>query len=67
MSFPNYWFEIVGWAVIAGITGSWVATGFLVVASGQMAIWAAKKHAAYRKEFGKEYPRGRKIMIPFIF
>ncbi|KZP09031.1 hypothetical protein FIBSPDRAFT_964287 [Athelia psychrophila] len=67
VSFPNYFFELIGWAVIAGITGSWVASAFAVVAGGQMAVWAAKKHAKYKKEFGKEYPRNRKIMIPFIF
>ncbi|KZP09024.1 hypothetical protein FIBSPDRAFT_931053 [Athelia psychrophila] len=67
VSFPNYFFELVGWAVIAGMTGSWVASAFAVVAGGQMAVWAAKKHANYKKEFGTEYPRNRKIMIPFIF
>jgi very-long-chain enoyl-CoA reductase len=32
-----------------------------------MGIWAAKKHSGYKKEFGKEYPKGRKAMIPFLF
>ncbi|KAF7977044.1 hypothetical protein HWV62_4812 [Athelia sp. TMB] len=67
VSVPNYFFEEVGWAVIAGLTGSWVAYGFLIVATGQMALWAQKKHRAYKKDFGKEYPRNRKAMIPFIF
>jgi very-long-chain enoyl-CoA reductase len=31
-----------------------------------MIPWALKKHRAYKKEFGKEYPPGRKAMIPFI-
>lgn len=43
-----------------------LASIFTVVAAGQMAIWAIKKHKNYKKEFGKEYPRGRKAMIPFI-
>ncbi|KAJ3838334.1 3-oxo-5-alpha-steroid 4-dehydrogenase-domain-containing protein [Lentinula raphanica] len=30
-----------------------------------MIVWALKKHAAYKKEFGKAYPK-RKAMIPFI-
>ena len=42
------------------------AYGFLIVATGQMYIWAAKKHAAYKKEFGNAYPKGRKAMFPFI-
>jgi very-long-chain enoyl-CoA reductase len=29
--------------------------------------WAAKKQRAYKKEFGKDYPRQRKAMIPFLF
>jgi hypothetical protein len=31
-----------------------------------MSVWALKKQTIYRKEFGKEYPRGRKAIIPFI-
>jgi very-long-chain enoyl-CoA reductase len=31
-----------------------------------MAAWALKKHRNYKKEFGKEYPRGRRAMFPFI-
>lgn len=40
---------------------------FIVVGTLQMGQWAAKKHRAYKKEFGKDYPAGRKAMIPFIF
>ena len=39
---------------------------FLIAAVGQMFLWALKKHRQYRKEFGAEYPRGRKAMFPFI-
>lgn len=39
---------------------------FFVVATLQMAAWALKKHRNYKKEFGKEYPRGRRAMFPFI-
>jgi very-long-chain enoyl-CoA reductase len=31
----------------------------------QMAIWAIGKHRAYKKDF-KDYPRGRKAIIPFV-
>ena len=40
---------------------------FLVVSTYQMAAWAAKKHRNYKKEFGDKYPRGRKVMFPFIY
>ena len=39
---------------------------FLVVSTYQMAVWALKKHRNYKKEFGKEYPRNRKAIFPFI-
>jgi very-long-chain enoyl-CoA reductase len=44
-----------------------VAGIFTAVSVGQMLIWAAKKHKNYKKEFGKDYPKGRKAMIPFLF
>ncbi|KAF9483212.1 hypothetical protein BDN70DRAFT_874089 [Pholiota conissans] len=66
VSFPNYFFETIAWATICVMTGSVGASIFTVVAVAQMAIWAIKKHKNYKKEFGKEYPRNRKAMIPFI-
>jgi very-long-chain enoyl-CoA reductase len=44
-----------------------VAWLFWAVSTGQMMSWAAKKQRAYKKEFGKEYPRQRKAMFPFLF
>ncbi|KAI6025055.1 hypothetical protein PISMIDRAFT_655098 [Pisolithus microcarpus 441] len=66
VSFPNYFFESVAWFTIAVMTGSFAAWIFLVVAVGQMYIWAAKKHRAYKKEFGSAYPKERRAMFPFI-
>ncbi|KIJ62849.1 hypothetical protein HYDPIDRAFT_176284 [Hydnomerulius pinastri MD-312] len=66
VSFPNYFFESIAWLSIAYMTGSWTAWAFLLVATGQMYIWAAKKHRAYKKEFGSAYPKQRKAMFPFI-
>jgi hypothetical protein len=43
------------------------AAVFVLISTGQMAIWALKKHNAYKKEFGKAYPKDRKAMIPFLF
>lgn len=43
-----------------------VAWIFTIVAGVTMAMWSIKKHKNYRKEFGKEYPRSRRAMIPFI-
>ncbi|KAF9550179.1 hypothetical protein CPC08DRAFT_715327 [Agrocybe pediades] len=67
VSFPNYFFEIVGWVFISVMTRSIGVSIFTAVATYTMGLWAAKKHRNYKKEFGKEYPRNRKAMIPFIF
>jgi very-long-chain enoyl-CoA reductase len=39
---------------------------FTVVGAVQMYFWAFKKHKRYIKEFGSRYPRGRKVLIPFV-
>ncbi|KAI0034564.1 3-oxo-5-alpha-steroid 4-dehydrogenase-domain-containing protein [Vararia minispora EC-137] len=67
VSVPNYFFETLGWTTISVMTGSYAAWFFTFVSTYQMLVWAAKKHQQYKKEFGKEYPRNRKAMIPFIF
>ncbi|KAJ3513520.1 hypothetical protein NLJ89_g2899 [Agrocybe chaxingu] len=67
VSCPNYFFEIIGWATIAGMTNSIAGYGFLAAAIWIMSIWAAKKHKNYKKDFGKEYPRGRKMLFPFVW
>ncbi|KAF8839518.1 hypothetical protein BDN67DRAFT_969912 [Paxillus ammoniavirescens] len=66
VSFPNYFFESLGWLSIAYMSGSWTAYGFFFISTGQMYLWAAKKHVAYKKEFGSAYPKQRKAMFPFI-
>ncbi|KAH9966967.1 3-oxo-5-alpha-steroid 4-dehydrogenase-domain-containing protein [Lactifluus volemus] len=67
ISCPNYFFESVAWAAVAYMSGSWAAWLFWAVSTAQMMSWAAKKQCAYKKEFGKEYPRQRKAMFPFLF
>lgn len=39
---------------------------FTAVSVGQMVLWAIKKKAAYKKEFGatKGFPKGRKAIFP---
>ncbi len=44
-----------------------IAWLFWAVSTAQMMSWAVKKQRAYKKEFGKDYPRQRKAMIPFLF
>lgn len=44
----------------ASVAGLFTLAGFY-----QMAVWALGKHRAYKKDF-KDYPRGRKAIIPFV-
>lgn len=64
VSCPNYFFEFIAWTAVCFLSTSWSAFLFNIVATGQMYIWAVKKHKGYKKEF-KEYPR-RSAMFPFI-
>jgi len=66
VSCPNYFFEAVAWTAVSILSGSLVAWLFTAASCGQMGIWAIKKHKAYKKEFGAQYPK-RKIMVPFIW
>ncbi|KAI9720492.1 MAG: 3-oxo-5a-steroid 4- dehydrogenase [Chrysothrix sp. TS-e1954] len=63
---PNYFFEAIAWAGI-WLSNRSLSTGvFVVIALGQMAIWARKKERNYRKEFGGRYKKKTFAMIPGI-
>lgn len=64
---PNYMFETIAWAGIWLVTFSLSTGVFVVIAVGQMAIWAKKKESRYRKEFGDKYSRKRFAMLPGVF
>ena len=66
VSCPHYLCEIVMWLgfnILTGFTLPGVL--FNLVGAAQMWQWAKKKHLAYRRTF-KEYPRRRKILVPFL-
>ena len=63
---PNYMFESVAWLGIIMISWSLSTVLFVVVALIQMAIWAQKKEAKYRREFGAKYRRKRYTVIPGV-
>ncbi|CAE6402704.1 unnamed protein product [Rhizoctonia solani] len=67
VSCPNYTFEIIAWVAFTLMTKSWASLIFIIAGTTPMVIWAIKKHKAYRREFGSQYPRNRKIIIPFLF
>ncbi|CAK7896018.1 very-long-chain enoyl-CoA reductase [[Candida] anglica] len=67
VSFPNYFFESLGWLFFAVLTNNWSAWLFLAISSGQMFIWAEKKHKRYLKTFGDEYKKlKRTAFIPYV-
>mmetsp|Transcript_29455 Transcript_29455/g.83074 ORF Transcript_29455/g.83074 Transcript_29455/m.83074 type:complete len:307 (-) Transcript_29455:210-1130(-) len=67
----NYTTEIYGWLAFNMATQTLGGIVYMVCGAGQMALWAATKHARLRKLFdGKEgrskYPR-RWILLPPVF
>lgn len=64
---PNYMFEAVAWVGVGLVTWSWSAAVFLAVALVPMGLWARKKEARYRREFGGRYRKKRFVMIPGIW
>lgn len=65
VSCPNYFFEIFGWVIFSIVTGSLTAWFFTIVGAIQMYLWAVKKHIRYKKEF-PDYPKSRKVLIPYL-
>jgi len=65
VSCPNYSFEILAWISFAVMTGLWSSWLFAAVGGLQMYLWAVKKHHRYLKEF-KDYPRQRKMLVPYV-
>ncbi|KAL8810067.1 MAG: hypothetical protein Q9200_002881 [Gallowayella weberi] len=64
---PNYMFETLAWLGICGVTWSLASILFAVVAVGQMGVWAQKREARYRREFGTKYQRKRFVMLPGLW
>jgi len=65
VSCANYMFESLAWllfAILVNNKSSWI---FWILSTGQMYIWAKKKHLRYLKEF-PNYPKNRKAMFPFL-
>lgn len=65
VSCPNYTYEFGSWFSFAVMTQCIPAHLFAVAGLVQMAIWAKGKHRLYCKEF-KDYPKGRKAILPFL-
>lgn len=64
---PNYLFEAIAWIGVALVNRSLSTILFIVIAVGQMGVWAWKKEKRYRKEFGDKYKRKRYAILPGIW
>ncbi|EOA91159.1 uncharacterized protein SETTUDRAFT_166959 [Exserohilum turcica Et28A] len=64
---PNYMFESMAWIGVALVNCSLSTVLFIVVAVGQMGVWAWKKEKRYRKEFGDKYKRKRYAILPGLW
>lgn len=65
VSCANYLWEFSSWVAFAFLAEVWGAWVFAACSFYQMFVWALKKHKRYHKEF-PDYPRSRKVMIPFL-
>ena len=64
---PNYMFETIAWTGIAAVTWSLSTLLFVIVAVGQMGVWAGGKEKKYRREFGDKYTKKRSVILPGIW
>nr|CAG4646396.1 EOG090X097L [Macrothrix elegans] len=65
VSCPNYTYEFGGWVAFTVMTQCLPAGLFALAGFYQMAVWALGKHRAYKRDF-KDYPSGRKAILPFV-
>jgi len=64
---PNYMFEAIAWIGVALVNWSLSTVIFILLAVGQMGVWAWKKEKRYRKEFGDKYKRKRYAILPGLW
>ena len=64
---PNYMFETIAWTGISLVTWSLSTLVFVLVAVGQMGVWASGKEKKYRREFGDRYKKKRSVMLPGVW
>ncbi|KAL9951670.1 hypothetical protein ACROYT_G044388 [Oculina patagonica] len=65
VSCPNYTYEVGAWLSFAVMTQTFSVVLFVLAGFYQMSVWAIGKHRNYRREF-KDYPKGRKAIVPFL-
>eukprot|EP00771_Trimastix_marina_P000726 gnl/Trimastix_PCT/1756.p1 GENE.gnl/Trimastix_PCT/1756~~gnl/Trimastix_PCT/1756.p1 ORF type:complete len:301 (+),score=81.84 gnl/Trimastix_PCT/1756:23-904(+) len=67
VSLPNYLCEILTWTAFNILTNATFAgVLFNICGAWQMHQWARQRHTKYLKQF-PDYPKRRKILIPFVY
>ncbi|PWA82396.1 steroid 5-alpha-reductase [Artemisia annua] len=67
VSCANYFGEIVEWLGWSLMTGSSVGFGFFLYTCANLVPRARANHIWYLEKFGEDYPKERKIVIPFLY
>lgn len=65
VSCPNYTYEFGSWLSFSVLSQSFPALLFTIAGMYQMSVWALGKHRNYKREF-KDYPRGRRAILPIV-
>lgn len=63
----NFFCEFVEWLGYALFAGNLVSLGYAMMTFGNTANRATAHHNWYLEKFKEEYPKDRKIYIPFVF
>jgi len=66
VTFPNYTFEVLAWIGFSIMTKTAAAYLFTAIGFYMMYTWGKAKRIKYIKEFGSNFPKSGKIIIPFI-
>lgn len=66
VSNPSYLTELLSFTGFAIATWSWGAVFVLLVSAANLIPRAFQVHKWYLEKFGEEYPRDRKVLIPYL-
>ncbi|GAB2300449.1 Steroid 5-alpha-reductase det2 [Dionaea muscipula] len=67
VSCPNYFWEMVEWFGWTIMTWSLAGLGFFLYTCANLVPRARANHQWYLQKFGEDYPKGRKVVIPFLY
>ena len=63
---PSYFTELLSFTGFAIATWSWGAVFVLAVSAANLIPRAFQVHRWYQEKFGEQYPKKRKVLVPFL-